>query len=220
MYPVLQIALDLGELVKSIEIASSIIQVVKCKHIWLEAGTPLLKAWGRLGVKTLKDVTRCFLVADTKTIDVPRIEAEIVFDAGADAFTVLGVADDETLREAFEVKRETGKMLIVDLIGHRDPYSRALEVTRYEPDLVYFHIGISVQRSRGLTGEQLLEEAIRVKEKTGVRIGIAGGLKPGVVGRLVDRGVDVVVVGSAITQSKDPAETTLTLIREMGYRVE
>lgn len=213
----LQVALDLEELVKAVDIASKITLATKCQYIWLEAGTPLIKAWGKLAVKALKELTNCYLVADTKTMDVPRLEAKIMFDAGADSFTVLGVTDDETLREALEVKKQTGKKIIIDLIGHKEPYKRAIEVARYEPDLIYFHIGISVQRARGLTAEELVKEAVRTKNETGIRVGVAGGLRHGQIKNIVSQGIDVVVVGSAITQAKDPAEATVNIIKEMGY---
>jgi len=218
LYPVLQVALDLEELVKAVDIASKIATVTKCEHVWIEAGTPLIKSWGRIAVKALKELTNCYLVADTKTMDVPSLEAKIVYSAGADAFTVLGLADEETLREAREVKMDFNKALIIDMIGVKDPYRRAVEVSRYEPDLLLLHVGISVQRLRGVTGEELLSEAARVKEELGLRVGVAGGLKPGSIKPLIDRGVDVVVVGSAITKSSKPSEVVLEIMREMGYK--
>ncbi|MEM0045326.1 MAG: orotidine 5'-phosphate decarboxylase / HUMPS family protein, partial [Desulfurococcaceae archaeon] len=109
MKPVLQIALDMEELVKAVDIASKIALATKCEQVWIEAGTPLIKAWGKLAVKALKELTNCYIVADTKTMDVPELEAKVMFDAGASAFTVLGVADDDTLKEATEVRERYGK---------------------------------------------------------------------------------------------------------------
>jgi len=215
--PVLQIALDLEELVKAVEIATKISSAFKCENIWLEIGTPLLKSWGKIAVRSIKELTKCFVVADTKTMDVPLLEARIVRSAGADAFTVLGVADDETLLEAITAKRELGALLIVDLISSRDPYKRALEVAKYEPDVVLFHIGISVQRARGVTVAQLVEEAIKVKEEVEVKIAVAGGLKPGIIRPIVERGVDIIIVGSAITSAKDPVEVTRAILNEMSF---
>lgn len=217
MYPVLQVALDLDELVKAVDIASRIAVITKCEHIWIEAGTPLIKAWGKLAVKSLKELTNCFLVADTKTMDVPRVEAKIVLETGADAFTVLGVADDDTLKEALDAKKQYGKTLIIDLIGSKEPYKRAIEVARFEPDIILFHVGISTQKARGVTGEKLVEEAARVKNELGVRVGVGGGLKPGVVKSIVEQGIDVIIVGSAITSSKNPEDVVVNILREMGY---
>ncbi|MEM0470004.1 MAG: orotidine 5'-phosphate decarboxylase / HUMPS family protein [Desulfurococcaceae archaeon] len=215
MKPVLQIALDMEELVKAVDIASKIALATKCEQVWIEAGTPLIKAWGKLAVKALKELTNCYIVADTKTMDVPELEAKVMFDAGASAFTVLGVADDDTLKEATEVRERYGKSLFIDLIGCRDPYKRALEIVRYEPDVVLFHVGISTQRARGITSDVLVKEAVKVKQETGMRVGVAGGLKPGLIKPLISQGVDVVVVGSAITSSPNPVDVVITILREM-----
>ncbi|MEM4880797.1 MAG: orotidine 5'-phosphate decarboxylase / HUMPS family protein [Desulfurococcaceae archaeon] len=215
MKPVLQIALDMEELVKAVDIASKIALATKCEQVWIEAGTPLIKAWGKLAVKALKELTNCYIVADTKTMDVPELEAKVMFDAGASAFTVLGVADDDALKEATEVRERYGKSLFIDLIGCRDPYKRALEIARYEPDVVLFHVGISTQRARGITSDVLVKEAVKVKQETGMRVGVAGGLKPGLIKPLISQGVDVVVVGSAITSSPNPVDVVITILREM-----
>lgn len=216
MQPILQIALDLEELVKAVDVATKITSSLKCENIWLEVGTPLLKSWGKIAVRSVKELTKRFIVADTKTMDVPLLEAKIVRRAGADAFTVLGVADNETLIEASAAKKEHGILLIVDLISSRDPYKRALEVAKYEPDVVLFHVGISVQRARGVTAAELVEEAVRVKEETSVKVAVAGGLKTGAIKPIVERGVDIVVVGSAITSAQDPVEATRRILAEMG----
>jgi 3-hexulose-6-phosphate synthase len=216
LQPILQIALDLEELVKAVDVATKITSSLKCENIWLEVGTPLLKSWGKIAVRSVKELTKRFIVADTKTMDVPLLEAKIVRRAGADAFTVLGVADNETLIEASAAKKEHGILLIVDLISSRDPYKRALEVAKYEPDVVLFHVGISVQRARGVTAAELVEEAVRVKEETSVKVAVAGGLKTGAIKPLVERGVDIVVVGSAITSAQDPVEATRRILAEMG----
>jgi 3-hexulose-6-phosphate synthase len=211
------VALDLEELVKAVEIATKISSTFKCENVWLEIGTPLLKSWGKIAVRSIKELTKCFVVADTKTMDVPLLEARVVRSAGADAFTVLGVADDETLMEAITAKREIGALLIVDLISCKDPYKRALEVAKYEPDAILFHVGISVQRARGVTAMQLVEEAVKVKEEIGVKVAVAGGLKPGTIRPIVERGVDIIIVGAAITSAKDPVEVTRTILIEMGF---
>jgi 3-hexulose-6-phosphate synthase len=216
LQPILQIALDLEELVKAVDVATKITSSLKCENIWLEVGTPLLKSWGKIAVRSVKELTKRFIVADTKTMDVPLLEAKIVRRAGADAFTVLGVADNETLIEASAAKKEHGILLIVDLISSRDPYKRALEVAKYEPDVVLFHVGISVQRARGVTAAELVEEAVRVKEETSVKVAVAGGLKTGAIKPIVERGVDIVVVGSAITSAQDPVEATRRILAEMG----
>jgi 3-hexulose-6-phosphate synthase len=214
--PILQVALDVEELVKAVNIATKISSSFKCENVWLEVGTPLLKSWGKISVRAIKELAKCLVVADTKTMDVPLLEARIVKNAGADAFTVLGLADEETLAEALTAKRDLNILLVVDLIGTKEPYKRALEIARYEPDVILFHVGISVQKARGVTVADLVEEAVRVKKELGVKVAVAGGLKPGLIKPIVERGVDVIVVGAAITAAEDPIDSTRRILREMG----
>ncbi|MEM1627992.1 MAG: orotidine 5'-phosphate decarboxylase / HUMPS family protein [Desulfurococcaceae archaeon] len=217
MEKILQIALDMTELVKAVDLSLKIVSTFKCKNIWLEAGTPLLKAWGKLAVKSLKNLTNCFVVADTKTIDAAQIEAETMFKNGADAITILAVADDEVLREAMNIKKEyNDKLLIIDLISHPNPYQRAMELSRFEPDVLLYHVGISVQKARKLTVHDLLSEISRIKNELAITIGVAGGLKPGLIKPVIEQGADIIVVGGAITKARDPLSIVSEIFREMS----
>ena len=81
--------------------------------------------------------------------------------------------------------------------------------------MIGLHIGIDVQRARGLTAEALIGEISALKG-LGLPICVAGGLNERSVGRVVDAGADVVIVGSAITRSSDPAAATRIIKRAMG----
>lgn len=201
---VLQIALDVTELVKAASLATEVASATKCEGVWFEAGTPLVKSWGRVAVKVLKDLTDCFVVADTKTMDVPGVEGSIMYEAGADAFTVLAVAEDDVIREAVETARSYGRTVIGDLISHPKPLERAVELYGLGVDTVTYHIGISVQKARGLRVTDLLDEVDKIKRETQLRVAVAGGIKPDDVRELVRRGIDVIVMGGAITNTEKP----------------
>ncbi|WP_276814470.1 orotidine 5'-phosphate decarboxylase / HUMPS family protein [Desulfurococcus amylolyticus] len=216
MARILQVALDLAELTKSVDIATKIASHVQCKNIWLEVGTPLLKAWGKIAVKALKNLTNCFILVDTKTIDVPSIEGGIVLDAGGDAFTVLGVADDEVVKEAVETARSRGKLVVADLISHPSPVNRAIELDRLGVDVVLYHVGISVQKARGITATHMLKEIENLRRSISAKIAVAGGIKPGDVRELVSRGVDIIVVGGAITKASNPLEVVDEILGKLS----
>ncbi|ABN69600.1 Orotidine 5'-phosphate decarboxylase [Staphylothermus marinus F1] len=215
MKPILQVALDVDDLFKALSLSTRIVAELGCGNIWMEAGTPLIKAWGRIGVDVLKKSTNCFVVADTKTMDTGAFEGEIVLSAGADAYTVLGLADDSTIRESIDKAHEYNKLLIVDLINHPNPYKRALELDRLGVDVVLYHVGIDVQRSRGLTIDQLIDEIKMLKKNINAKIAVAGGIKHGKAKPLVDAGADIVVVGSAITKADDPVESAKRFMEEI-----
>ncbi len=215
MKPILQIALDTPDLFKALELATSIVSETGCKNIWLEAGTPLIKAWGKLSVKLLKDLSKCFIVADTKTMDTGGLEAEIFYKAGADAFTVLGLADNSTIEEAVEKKKEYGRKLIIDLINHPKPFERALELDNYDIDIILYHVGIDVQVRRRITITDLLEELRKLVKQLNTGIAVAGGIKYEDVEKFKEVGVDVIVVGGAITRSENPVESAKIFLEKI-----
>lgn len=212
---VLQIALDLTDLMRVLRLSAEIASATRCEGVWFEAGTPLIKSWGKLAVKSLKDLTSCFVVADTKSMDVPGVEGAAMYEAGADAYTILAVAEDEMIREAVEVARSYGKSIIGDLISHPKPLQRAQELHRLGIDMIVYHIGISVQRARGLRAIDLLNEVAKIKRETSLRVAVAGGIKPEDVKKIVEEGIDVIIMGGAITNSEKPLEVVMKTLTYM-----
>jgi len=213
--PILQVALDLTDLFQAIDIALKIVYENGCSDLWLEAGTPLIKSWGRIAVKTLKDITKCFIVADSKTMDTGDVEAEIYLKAGADAVTVLGLADDETIKGALSKVREYNGKLIVDLINHPKPYERALTLDKLNVDVILYHIGIDVQLKRGLKITDLISEVNSLKRNVSSMIAVAGGIKLEDLDKILEADVDIVIVGGAIIKSSNPAEATRMFIERI-----
>ncbi|MGC9011527.1 orotidine 5'-phosphate decarboxylase / HUMPS family protein [Thermogladius sp.] len=211
----LQIALDFTSMTKALDLVMAIFREVRDRRVWFEVGTPLIKSWGLIPVRLIKEATNMFVVADTKTIDAAELEIGEAFKSGADAATVLGLADDSTIRAGVELAKTNGKTLIVDLIGVQKPYERAVQVYSMGPDYVLFHIGVDVQRARGLTAVELVKEAYRFKRETGGRYCIAGGIKLEDVDRLLEAEPDVIVVGGAITRSSNPVKTVLDFLEKL-----
>jgi len=216
--PILQIALDFTDLFEAIALASKIVSEIGCTDVWLEAGTPLIKSWGKLPVKILKDLTKCTVVADAKTMDTGALEAEIFYKAGADVYTVLGLSDDNTIMEALGVSKKYHGLLSVDLINHPKPYERAVELDRLGVDIVLYHVGIDVQRSRGITIRDLLSEIKGLKKTVSTKIAVAGGIKLEDVEMFLEAEVDVLIVGGAITKSRDPVASTKMFLEKIRER--
>lgn len=202
----LQVALDLVDLRRAVELTRELcnagLEVV-------EAGTPLIKLYGLPAVSAIKTACpRAEVVADIKTADVGRLEAQLAREFGADWATVLGATNIETIEDFVNGGRSIGLKTAVDLIGVSNPLERAREILKsVAPDLFIFHLGIDVQRRTGLRFEELLAAASRLREEAGVSVGIAGGITEREIEIVTRSGkrVDVIIVGRAITGDASPA---------------
>lgn len=195
----LQLALDFVRLDEALSVAERAAEHVDL----LEAGTPLIKTCGLEAVRRLK---RRFphrgIVADLKTMDTGFLEAEMAYRAGADAVTVLGAAARETIAGAVEAAREFERMVVVDSIGIEDTDGLLLKIEGLNVDWLLIHTGIDQQQAGGSPFAHLDRVAGRAIEP---RLGVVGGLDASTVGRLHRYpGIELAVVGGAITKAGDP----------------
>ena len=85
--PILQVALDLLELDRAIQIA---LEAADGGADWIEAGTPLIKSEGMDAVRELKKALPAKkIVADMKTVDTGAMEVEMAAKAGANVVAIL-----------------------------------------------------------------------------------------------------------------------------------
>ncbi|MDT7861446.1 MAG: orotidine 5'-phosphate decarboxylase / HUMPS family protein [Saccharolobus sp.] len=206
----LQIALDFI----NIEDAIRIVNEVKDLNdsIIIEIGTPLLKATGIEGIRKIRQLAKDkIILADTKTADAGDVEVEIAKLGGADIMTVLGIMDNATILSAIKKAKEIGMLVQADLINVTNTYDRALELKNLGIDIIGLHVGLDVQKSRGISITDLKDE-IRKVANLGLVISVAGGLNRDRIKELIDLPINIFVVGSAITRSKDAKETTKEII--------
>ena len=202
----LQVALDFLSLDKAIRVAEA---AVSGGANIIEAGTPLIKYNGIKAVKALKKAFPDRLVlADMKTVDAGRLEAEMAFTAGADMITVLAVSGDRTIMDALDIAEQHGGRLMVDLMRVKDIVSRALQLRKMGVDYILVHTGLDEQRL-GLSPFKDL----RVLSKTGFNgLAVAGGINADNIFKTLLPGVEIVIVGGYITRSSDPEAATRRLI--------
>ncbi|HID43076.1 MAG TPA: bifunctional hexulose-6-phosphate synthase/ribonuclease regulator, partial [Archaeoglobaceae archaeon] len=115
---ILQVALDLLELKRAIEIGE---ESLRGGADWVEAGTPLIKSEGMNAVRELKKSLHCPVVADMKTIDTGKAEIEMAARSGADTVIVLALSSDLTLKESIRAARKYGCKIMADLINTPEP---------------------------------------------------------------------------------------------------
>lgn len=210
--PSLQVALDLLSIEDALTISE---EAVKGGADWLEVGTPLIKNHGVLAIKKISsafpDQT---IVADMKTIDTGDVEIEIAAKNGADVVCILGLADDFTIKRAVNNARAHGIKIMADLIGVKDKKKRADELERLGVDYIMIHTPVDIQKVKLERVDASLKE---IKDlKLNVPIAAAGGITVDTARYVKEAGVEIFIVGRAITKAKDVTNTVRQLCRAIG----
>ncbi|OFV67521.1 MAG: iron-sulfur cluster assembly protein HesB [Candidatus Syntrophoarchaeum caldarius] len=207
MKPKLQVALDLLEFDRAIQIAK---EAVEGGADWIEAGTPLIKSVGMDIIRILREkFPDKTIVADMKTMDTGAIEVEMAAKAGADIVSILAAADNSTIEDALRSAREYGVQLMVDLINVPDPVKKAKELEEIGVDYICVHVGID-QQMVGVDTIELLEAIVKEVETP---LAVGGGLDAESSAHAIAAGAEVVIVGGNIIRSADVTGST-RLIRE------
>ncbi|SDF72981.1 3-hexulose-6-phosphate synthase [Methanolobus vulcani] len=195
--PIIQVALDLLETDRAIQIAK---ESLEGGADWLEAGTPLIKSEGMDVIRKLRDAfPEKTIIADMKITDTGAMEVEMGAKAGADIVVVLASADDSTILESVRAARKYGVKIMADLISANDPVARSMEVEKLGVDYINVHAGID-QQMEGLDSLSIMKEVVK---KVNIPVAIAGGLDAVSCAEAVIAGADIVVVGGNIVRSSN-----------------
>jgi len=195
--PTLQVALDLLELDRAVEIAD---EAVRGGADWIEAGTPLIKSEGMQAVRTLRErFPDHEIVADMKIADTGAIEVEMAAKSGAAIVCILADADDTVITEAVRSGRKYGVRIMADLINVSDPVSRSRELAALGVDYINAHVGIDQQ----MIGRSSLDLLHRLAGEVNIPIAVAGGLDAETASEAVVAGASIVIVGGNIIKAAD-----------------
>ncbi|MDR0334552.1 MAG: orotidine 5'-phosphate decarboxylase, partial [Methanomassiliicoccaceae archaeon] len=198
MKPVLQVALDLMHLKRSVEIAR---ESAAGGADWIEVGTPLLKSEGAEAIRAMRrEFPGKKIVADTKTMDVGSFEAEIAAKAGADIVTVMGLADDSTISEAVITAGKYGAEIMIDMLNVHDIAERSKAVEKLGASYICLHMGIDRQMRGNETPIGLLKSVV---SSVSIPVAVAGGITAETVAEYVKAGASVIIVGGGITKTDD-----------------
>ena len=208
-FKILQVALDLLELKRAVEIGK---ESIEGGADWLEVGTPLIKSEGMNAIRTLRDAfPDVTIVADMKTMDTGAIEVEMAAKSGASVVSILAVADNAVIDEAIKSARKYGVAVMVDLINAEDPVRRAKELEGLGVDYVCVHVGID-QQMQGMDTLNLLK---KVSAELNTPLAVAGGVDAELASEAVSLGADVIIVGGNITRSAKVKESTAKIRESM-----
>ncbi len=195
--PYLQVALDLVEMQK---VHSVLAELPKNDHLIIEAGTPLIKRFGLSIISEIRKIRpNAFIIADLKILDTGNLEARMAADASADAVVISGLAPQPTLEKAIAEARKTGIYSIIDMLNVAEPL-KVLKSLKVKPDVVELHRAIDAESTAHAWGDiPAMKKAAGGK----LLVATAGGIRVDGVKKALASGADIIVVGRAITASKD-----------------
>ena len=204
----LQVALDILDLTKAINIAKECVDV---GFDIVEVGTPLLKKFGiHTTVKEFRRILRnnVIIFVDTKTMDAASIEASIVKESGGDIMSVMALASEDTIIEAYNACRKLNLKLLIDLMNVQEPLKMAENIMNLgvKPDIFCLHVGIDVQKRRGVNVDFLIKLVTEMREclPKDVEVAVAGGINELTALLYANAGANIIIIGGAITKANNP----------------
>jgi bifunctional enzyme Fae/Hps len=195
--PYLQVAIDLVDMKR---VATVLTTLPENDHLIIEAGTPLIKKFGIGVISEMRKLRPgAFIIADLKILDTGNLEARLASDASADAVVISGLAPVQTMEKAITEAKKTGIYSIIDMLNVPDPV-KLVKGMAVKPDIVELHRAIDAE-----AGEHAWGDIPALKKVGGPRmlVATAGGIRVPVVKTALKAGADIIVVGRAITASKD-----------------
>ncbi|WP_017728573.1 3-hexulose-6-phosphate synthase, partial [Halalkalibacterium ligniniphilum] len=193
----LQLALDLVDIPGAIELVKEVEEHIDV----VEIGTPVII---NEGLKAVKEVKAAFpnltVLADLKIMDAAAYEVSQASAAGADIITILGAAEDQSIKGAVEEAKKQGKQILVDMIAVKDIATRAKELDEFGVDYICVHTGYDLQA----VGQNSFEDLQTIKSVVkNAKTAIAGGIKLETLPEVIKAQPDLVIVGGGITGQED-----------------
>lgn len=196
----LQLAIDLLNKEDAAELANKVKDYVDI----VEIGTPIVINEGLPSVQHLNDnIDGVKVLADLKIMDAADYEVSQAVKFGADIVTILGVAEDASIKAAVDEAHKHDKQLLVDMIAVQDLEKRAKDLDDLGADYIAVHTGYDLQAE----GQSPLESLRKVKSViSNSKVAVAGGIKPDTIKDIVAEDPDLIIVGGGIANADDPVE--------------
>ena len=196
----LQLAIDLLNKEEATILANKVKDYVDI----VEIGTPIVINEGLPAVQHLNDnIEGVKVLADLKIMDAADYEVSQAIKFGADIVTILGVAEDASIKAAVDEAHKHGKQLLVDMIAVQDLEKRAKDLDDLGADYIAVHTGYDLQAE----GQSPLESLRKVKSViSNSKVAVAGGIKPDTIKDIVAENPDLIIVGGGIANADDPVE--------------
>lgn len=194
----LQIAFDLVDLNKALDIASEVHEYADI----IEVGSLLIFKHGELAVRSFKErFPQKTILADTKIVDRGKEVAQLFAQAGADWITVMAGTTRNVIHSVTQTAHELGKRVMLDLLDASSLGQSALEAKSLGADALLFHRPASED-----SHVTLPERWDMVKGNTQLPIFIAALATRDTIGEVLSVNPAGIVLSTTITQADNPAE--------------
>ncbi len=220
MEPLVQISLDLTTIDEALSVAGA---AMRAGVDWLEAGTPFILAEGMHGVRALrKEFPDTPIVADLKTMDGAGLEAEMMFQAGANMVVVMGQAHDASILEQVKMAQRYSGKVMCDVMLCPDKPARARQAEEMGVDYIIVHTGFDERNM--IKGLSPLDDLAPVLNAVTIPVQAVGGLSVDQAIQTVELGAQIVVFGAPLVISGTefkPADPNLEgILRDLVWRVK
>ncbi|HIJ07395.1 MAG: Bifunctional enzyme fae/hp [Methanomicrobiales archaeon 53_19] len=198
--PYLQVAMDLVDMN---QVGRVLTELPQNDHLIIEAGTPLIKQFGLSVIGEIRKMRpSAFIIADLKTLDTGNLETRMCANASADAVVISGLAPISTIEKAVLEARKTGIYAVVDMLNVSSPLNLVKELAKINalPHVIEMHRAIDAEGSDYAWGDI---PAIKKAAGGKILVATAGGIRVNVAKKALASGADILVVGRAITASKN-----------------
>lgn len=179
----------------------------------IEIGTPLVYRYGIELVREMADrLSQSKLLADSKIVDAGELESQLFLEAGADIVTLLAGSSDTTVEEALATARKNQAELMIDLIDipPEGKINRIEELTELGCSYFCLHRPSDVG-----TGEEMFLPQ-RGALPSGLKLAVAGGIDLTNLKRVIESGMDIAIIGSAITEGEEPETKAREFVRALS----
>lgn len=203
----LQVAIDRVDIPR----AEAIIRQVAGAADIVEIGTSLTKEYGLRALAGLTGGPGPALLADIKTCDEGAYEFDLGYACGFVYLTVMGSSSLGTLEACAASAAAHGGVMMIDLLECDE--ARIERIAGF-PDAVYcLHTSVDSGATADPVGQV---RAFRERFPQIRRIAVAGGITRGQLAGLREAGVEIAIMGSAITKADDIAAAARDCKAAMG----
>ncbi|KAE8127383.1 MULTISPECIES: orotidine 5'-phosphate decarboxylase / HUMPS family protein [Bifidobacterium] len=192
----LQVAIDRVDMQR----AQRLIHEVEHDADLIEIGTSLTKEFGLVELQRLK--SQAPLLGDIKTCDEGAYEFKLGFASGFQYLTVMGSSSMGTLETCAKITAEQHGGMMIDLLECDD--ARISRISGFSEAIYCLHMSKDSGSMDDPVGQI---RSFRQRFPQIAHIAIAGGIKQHQLQAISKEGIDIVIMGSAITGADDIQQT-------------